>query len=303
MWKQTGYISHALRFCFVWRSTFSPFLTFLPLCVSEVRSVEESTELVINASTTINNLSYYQGESSVIRIRHTHVSERKKRKSMYIVPVFVSNLIILFCLTVYVCSVAEAVIKLKYGCSVRGYTGVRESLSDWRSTALYHQKQRCVFKVVIIKRIWWWVVKVIRVCVLRLSASVCVGSAGFQESRRVLLGVWSPHKPLCGSQEQNHNKRRRSHPQVTHKLYLQRCVNSPRLCFCFCLYPFIPPSCFLRRLIDCLRDFGPRDWLLATQVCQTLWNCTEDRQQEYAQELLEILYFYSGAEIMWDNMN
>lgn len=100
--------------------------------------MEESAELVINASTTINNLSYYQGESSVIRIRHTHVSERKKRKSMYIVPIFVSNLIILFGLTVHVCSVAEAVIKLKYGCSVRGYTCVRESLSDRRSTAFYH---------------------------------------------------------------------------------------------------------------------------------------------------------------------
>ncbi|KAK1804806.1 hypothetical protein P4O66_003648 [Electrophorus voltai] len=47
----------------------------LLLDVMEVTTVEEKTELVINASATINNLSYYQGESSVVRAQHTHISE------------------------------------------------------------------------------------------------------------------------------------------------------------------------------------------------------------------------------------
>ncbi|KAI4905382.1 hypothetical protein NFI96_016365 [Prochilodus magdalenae] len=47
----------------------------LLLEVMEVRSVEDSTELVVNASATINNLSYYQEENSVVRAQHTHISD------------------------------------------------------------------------------------------------------------------------------------------------------------------------------------------------------------------------------------
>lgn len=57
-------------------------------------------------------------------------------------------------------------------------------------------------------------VKVKRV-LLRVSAPVRGGATGLQESRHVLLGMWSPHEPLCGSQEQNRNKRGRSHTQVS----------------------------------------------------------------------------------------
>ncbi|CAM4694375.1 unnamed protein product [Leuciscus chuanchicus] len=39
------------------------------------RCVKKSEELVINAVATINNLSYYQGESSVVRSQHTHISQ------------------------------------------------------------------------------------------------------------------------------------------------------------------------------------------------------------------------------------
>ncbi|XDV42327.1 hypothetical protein PO909_011007 [Leuciscus waleckii] len=39
------------------------------------RCVKKSEELVINAVATINNLSYYQGESSVVRSHHTHISQ------------------------------------------------------------------------------------------------------------------------------------------------------------------------------------------------------------------------------------
>lgn len=52
-----------------------------PLCVQlllqvlETRCVQESEELVINAAATINNLSFYQGESSVVRSQHRHISQ------------------------------------------------------------------------------------------------------------------------------------------------------------------------------------------------------------------------------------
>lgn len=41
----------------------------------ECRCVKKSEELVINAVATINNLSFYQGESSVVRSQHTHISQ------------------------------------------------------------------------------------------------------------------------------------------------------------------------------------------------------------------------------------
>ncbi|XP_683582.4 armadillo repeat-containing protein 2 [Danio rerio] len=47
----------------------------LLLEVLECRSVQESEELVINAVATINNLSFYPSQSSVIRSQHTHISQ------------------------------------------------------------------------------------------------------------------------------------------------------------------------------------------------------------------------------------
>ncbi|XP_067240117.1 armadillo repeat-containing protein 2 isoform X1 [Chanodichthys erythropterus] len=41
----------------------------------ECRCVKKSEEIVINAVATINNLSFYQGESSVVRSQHTHISQ------------------------------------------------------------------------------------------------------------------------------------------------------------------------------------------------------------------------------------
>ncbi|XP_053153295.1 armadillo repeat-containing protein 2 isoform X2 [Hemicordylus capensis] len=32
----------------------------------------------------------------------------------------------------------------------------------------------------------------------------------------------------------------------------------------------------IKKLIDCLRDFGPTDWQLACLICKTLWNYSED---------------------------
>lgn len=32
----------------------------------------------------------------------------------------------------------------------------------------------------------------------------------------------------------------------------------------------------IKKLVDCLRDFGPTDWQLASLVCKTLWNFSEN---------------------------
>lgn len=32
----------------------------------------------------------------------------------------------------------------------------------------------------------------------------------------------------------------------------------------------------IKKLVDCLRDFGPTDWQLACLVCKTLWNYSEN---------------------------
>ncbi|KAM4633806.1 armadillo repeat-containing protein 2 [Polymixia lowei] len=60
------------------------------------------------------------------------------------------------------------------------------------------------------------------------------------------------------------------------------------------------------KLADCLRDFGPGDWQLAGQVCQTLWNLTEQGSSEgdslvtldpqERESLLEILTTYLDEE-------
>ena len=49
----------------------------LCVCITEQGSVELSEELMVNAAATINNLSFYQGESSVVRRRHTRISHCK----------------------------------------------------------------------------------------------------------------------------------------------------------------------------------------------------------------------------------
>ncbi|KAI1897608.1 hypothetical protein AGOR_G00085020 [Albula goreensis] len=58
-----------------------------------------------------------------------------------------------------------------------------------------------------------------------------------------------------------------------------------------------------QKLLDCLRDFGPGDWQLASLVCQTLWNSSEDgaalcfKEQETAL-LLRLLTLYLDEELV-----
>ncbi|XP_041044509.1 armadillo repeat-containing protein 2 isoform X3 [Carcharodon carcharias] len=55
----------------------------------------------------------------------------------------------------------------------------------------------------------------------------------------------------------------------------------------------------IKKLIDCLRDFGPTDWQLASLVCKTLWNYSEKITnavlcfgEKETSELLELLPAY-----------
>uniref|UniRef100_A0A4W3J808 Armadillo repeat containing 2 n=1 Tax=Callorhinchus milii TaxID=7868 RepID=A0A4W3J808_CALMI len=63
----------------------------------------------------------------------------------------------------------------------------------------------------------------------------------------------------------------------------------------------------IKKLIDCLRDFGPIDWQLASLVCKTLWNYSEKITsavlcfgEKETNELLELLSAYLDEEIALD---
>uniref|UniRef100_A0A667WT37 Armadillo repeat containing 2 n=1 Tax=Myripristis murdjan TaxID=586833 RepID=A0A667WT37_9TELE len=61
------------------------------------------------------------------------------------------------------------------------------------------------------------------------------------------------------------------------------------------------------KLADCLRDLGPGDWQLAGQVCQTLWNLTEQGgserllESEEREALLEILTAFLDEEALQES--
>ncbi|KAK0147644.1 Armadillo repeat-containing protein 2 [Merluccius polli] len=67
------------------------------------------------------------------------------------------------------------------------------------------------------------------------------------------------------------------------------------------------------KLVDCLLDFGPKDWQLAGQVCQTLWNLTEQSGSErgaplHRQEREALLaalttYSYEEEALQWTANN
>ncbi|XP_053371495.1 armadillo repeat-containing protein 2 [Clarias gariepinus] len=187
----------------------------LLLKVLELRPVKESTELVLNATTAINNLSYYQGDGCVVRVRHAHVSE----------------LLLKLLLSSNMDAVLEA-------------TRVFGNLSQ------IQEVQRFIISY-----------KVHRFVVALLDSKnpdMCYSACGVLTN----LAVDPKNRTVINQEGAIH------------------------------------------KLIDCLRDFGPQDWLLASQVCQTLWNCIEDGQQEYAQELLEIISLYSNHEaLQWPSIN
>ncbi|XP_036438207.1 armadillo repeat-containing protein 2 [Colossoma macropomum] len=181
----------------------------LLLEVMEVRSVEESTELVVNASATINNLSYYQEESSVVRAQHTHISE----------------LLLRLLLSSNMDAVLEA-------------TRVFGNLSQVKDVRIF----------IIKNKVHQFVVTLLD----SKNPDVCFSACGVLMN----LSVDSENRAMLRKEGA------------------------------------------IQKLIDCLRDFGPQDWQLAGLVCQTLWNCIEDGEEQYMQELLEILCLYSDQKCL-----
>jgi len=128
-----------------WSSFLFPLLLFR---LSGCRCVKKSEELVINAVATINNLSYYQGESSVVRSQHTQISQCKMRVCVCVwrhpecciclCPSVISPSCLSFCH----CSATKAPAELQYGCCFGGHACFWKSVADQRSETLHHAAQR-----------------------------------------------------------------------------------------------------------------------------------------------------------------
>lgn len=50
------------------------------MCVTELRSAQESEELLVNVAATINNLSFYQEENSAVRHSRLVIAKRKTQQ-------------------------------------------------------------------------------------------------------------------------------------------------------------------------------------------------------------------------------
>ncbi|XP_067841101.1 armadillo repeat-containing protein 2 isoform X2 [Heptranchias perlo] len=71
--------------------------------------------------------------------------------------------------------------------------------------------------------------------------------------------------------------------------------------------PILKQDGGIKKLTDCLRDFGPTDWQLASLVCKTLWNYSEKITsavlcfgEKETSELLQLLAAYLDEEIALD---
>nr|XP_055041919.1 armadillo repeat-containing protein 2 isoform X2 [Misgurnus anguillicaudatus] len=183
----------------------------LLLQVLESRCVLENEELVINAVATINNLSFYRGESSVVRSQHKHIS--------------------------------QLLLKLLLGSSMEGVLeatrvfGNLSQIEDVRCFIMQHKVHRFMVTLLDSK-----------------NPDVCFSSCG------VLINLSAD-------------------PENRALLRVEGTM---------------------QKLIDCLRDFGPQDWHLATVLCQTLWNCFLDGELQHTEELLEILQLYTDrGRLQW----
>ncbi|KAK7150199.1 hypothetical protein R3I93_011455 [Phoxinus phoxinus] len=175
------------------------------------RCVEKSEELVINAVATINNLSYYQCESSVVRSQHTHISQ--------------------LLLKLLLSSSMDAVLEA---------TRVFGNLSQIRAVRRFIMQHRVEQFVVTLLD--------------SKTPDVCFSACG------VLINL---------SADPDHRAALRAEGTT-------------------------------QKLMDCLRDLGPRDWHLAAVVCQTLWNCSLDGEMQHSQKLLEILQLYTDkGALQW----
>lgn len=60
--------------------SFLVFLVYFCGCDTDLRAVQESEELMVNVAATINNLSFYQAESSVLRNSELTIAKCKTER-------------------------------------------------------------------------------------------------------------------------------------------------------------------------------------------------------------------------------
>ncbi|XP_069462647.1 armadillo repeat-containing protein 2 [Ambystoma mexicanum] len=186
--------------------------------VLEYKSIDECEELVINASATINNLSYYHGKKSVIQAKKLHI--------------------------------AELLLKLLLGNSMHG---ILEAARVFGNLSQYREVRDFIVK----KNVHKFMIALMDA----KHQDVCFSACG------VLINL-----TVDG------NKR-----------------------------DILKEDGGIKKLVDCLRDFGPSDWQLASSVCKTLWNYSEHITntvlwfgEEEADTILELLSSFLDEETALD---
>ncbi|XP_078502984.1 armadillo repeat-containing protein 2 isoform X2 [Lissotriton helveticus] len=175
--------------------------------VLEYKSIDECDELVINAAATINNLSYYQGNESIVQARKMHI--------------------------------AELLLKLLLGNSMHG---ILEAARVYGNLSQYPE----IRDFIVQKNVYKFMIALMDA----KHEDVCFSACGVLTNLTV-----------------DGNKRH-----------------------------ILKEEGGIKKLIDCLRDFGPSDWQLASLVCKTLWNYCENMTNtalwfgaEEADTLIELL--------------
>ncbi|XP_029451163.1 armadillo repeat-containing protein 2 [Rhinatrema bivittatum] len=186
--------------------------------VLNYKSVDECEELVINTTATINNLSYYQGQNSIIKARKL--------------------------------SIADLLLKLLMSNSM---DGILEAARVFGNLSRYQE----VRDFIVQKNVYKFMIALLDA----KHQDVCFSACG------VLINLTA-----------DSNKR-----------------------------AILKEEGGIKKLMDCLRDFGPSDWQLAGLVCKTFWNYSENITNaalcfgvEETNTLLELLSSYLDEELALD---
>ncbi|XP_055246707.1 armadillo repeat-containing protein 2 isoform X6 [Gorilla gorilla gorilla] len=165
----------------------NPGIVGLLLTTLEYKSLDDCEELVINATATINNLSYYQVKNSVIQDKKLYIAE-------LLLKLLVSN----------------------------NMDGILEAVRVFGNLSQDHD-----------------------VCDFIVQNNV---------HRFMMALLDAQHQDICFS---------------ACGVLLNLTVDKDKRVI-------LKEGGGIKKLVDCLRDFGPTDWQLACLVCKTLWNFSEN---------------------------
>uniref|UniRef100_A0A8I5MZ39 Armadillo repeat containing 2 n=1 Tax=Papio anubis TaxID=9555 RepID=A0A8I5MZ39_PAPAN len=165
----------------------NPGIVGLLLTTLEYKSLDDCEELVINATATINNLSYYQVKNSIIQDKKLYIAE-------LLLKLLVSN----------------------------NMDGILEAVRVFGN--------------------------------LSQDRDVCDFIVQNNVHRFMMALLDAQHQDLCFS---------------ACGVLLNLTVDKDKRVI-------LKEGGGIKKLVDCLRDFGPTDWQLASLVCKTLWNFSEN---------------------------